>query len=106
MALKFFRVPLLNTPQRSQLSLSGVDYIFINRWFSGMNLWVFSLLSADDESILINDMPLITGADLLEQWEFLGIPGKMICLTAGDQGAPPTFDNLGGAANLFYITNE
>jgi len=103
MTQEFFKIPLLNTSQRSQITLSGVEYIFINRWSSGMGLWTFSLLSIDEE-ILINDMPLVTGTDLLEQWGYLKIPGSLICYTAGNQGEPPTFENLGGNANLYYIT--
>jgi hypothetical protein len=105
MTQEFFRIPLLNKPQSSEITLSGVDYIIINRWSSGMEVWTFSLQSIETEKILINDMPLITGANLLEQWEYLGIPGILICYTAGDQGEPPTFENLGTDANLFYITD-
>ena len=97
-----FKIPLTNIPQRFEIVLSGVSYIMVVRWFDGQQLWVFSLIDIDTEEILINDMPLVTGQDLLEQWEHLLIPGALICFTAGDDLVPPTLENLGTEANLFY----
>jgi len=98
-----YKIPLSNVPQRFELSLAGTDYIMVVRWFSGMGLWVFSLLESDTERILINDRPLVTGCDLLEQWAYLKLGGSMICFTSGNEDLPPTLENLGGEANLYFI---
>ncbi|MCK4883524.1 MAG: hypothetical protein KAS30_01510 [Candidatus Diapherotrites archaeon] len=106
MATTVFKIPLTNIPQKFEIVLSDVTYVMKVRWFDGQQLWVFSLSDIDTEEILINDMPLVTGEDLLAQWAFLGIPGKFICFTAGSELLPPTLENLGVEANLFYTITE
>jgi hypothetical protein len=40
---------------------------------------------------------------LLEQFKHVGIPGKLLVYTDGDEFAPPTLENLGQEANLYYV---
>ena len=100
-----YKIPLSNTPQRFELSLAGNTYIMVVRWFSGLSLWVFSLLEAETEAILINDRPIVTGCDLLEQWAYLKLGGALVCFTSGDEDEPPALENLGTDANLYFVTD-
>ncbi|MBM4311869.1 MAG: hypothetical protein FJ119_13110 [Deltaproteobacteria bacterium] len=63
------------------------------------------MLDAATETPLILNMPIVTGADLLRQFRYLGIPGSLISYTQGDENAPATLDNLGADANLYYIVD-
>ena len=49
-------------------------------------------------------IPLVTGADLLAQFEYLGFGGEMRVLTNGQAWAVPRYDNLGTDANLYWLT--
>jgi hypothetical protein len=47
---------------------------------------------------------LVTGADLLEQFEYLGFAGKMLVWSSeGPWYAIPTFDTLGMNSNVYYV---
>jgi hypothetical protein len=50
-------------------------------------------------------VPFITGADLLDGLEYLGIPGQLIVYTDGDDTAVPTLNNLGTESNLYFLTD-
>lgn len=47
----------------------------------------------------------MSGADLLAQHEYIGIPGQLIVYTDGDEFSPPTLSNLGQEANLYYLVD-
>lgn len=51
---------------------------------------------------LLAGVPLVTGADLLAQYAYLGIGGTIYVITDGDPSAPPTFQNLGVNSHLAY----
>ena len=106
MAETVYKIPFKNTPQRFEVSLSGRDFIFINRWSSGMSLWCLTILDAQTQAVLLLNMPIVTGADLLRQFAYLGIPGSLIAFTQGDIDATPTLKNLGAAANLYYVVDH
>ncbi len=48
--------------------------------------------------------PLVTGVDLFAQYRYLNlVKGQFIVFTAGAELQPPTLENLGQEANLFYV---
>ena len=53
---------------------------------------------------LVSGIALVTGADLLGQYAYLGIGGQLIVMTDGDPSAIPTFTNLGIESHLYYVT--
>jgi hypothetical protein len=71
-----------------------------------MSSWLISLSDVDTGVMLFDSMPLVTGTDLLAQYEHLGIPGSLIVYTDGDELAPPTEDNLGVECNLYYAAEQ
>jgi hypothetical protein len=74
-------------------------------WFSAMELWCITLKDSVTETLLINNMPMVTGQNLLDQFGYLKIPGTLLCYTTGDILTPPTLANLGVEAGLFYIVD-
>lgn len=92
-------------PQRLFVSLSGTTRQVTLRWCAPNASWILDV--ADQDGVLVlSGVPLITGADLLAQFEYLNIGGSMVVQTDNDADAVPTFANLGDLGHLFYLTVE
>lgn len=97
-----YEIPLTATPQQLMVPLSGVTYqlTIVYRNCAGGG-WFMDI--ADINLVpLICGIPLVTGANLLEQYAYMGIIGEMYVSTDGDNAAVPTFDNLGTDSHLYY----
>ena len=101
----FFRIPLAPNPQIFTIQLSGIDYrirlAYRNAPEAG---WVMDILDINENPI-VNGIPLITGANLLDQYRHLGFLGRMWVQTGSDPDAPPTFINLGLDAQIYWVTD-
>lgn len=106
MAAQVFRIPLTNIPQEFNISLSDRFFTFKNVWNDASKTWEINIFDSETTEVLISSLPLVTNNNLLEQYEYLGIPGKLICFTDGDEFSPPTLDNLGKESNLYYIIDN
>ena len=100
---EIFIIPLTNVPQRFTIQLSGVAYIITCKWNPEAPAWVLEFADEVTNQVLLTNVPLVAGADLLEQFKHVGIPGKLLVYTDGDEFAPPTLENLGQEANLYYV---
>jgi hypothetical protein len=100
---EIFVIPLTNVPQRFTIELSGVAYIITCKWNPEAPAWVLDFADEAANLVLLTNVPLVAGADLLEQFKHVGIPGKLLVYTDGDEFAPPTLENLGQEANLYYV---
>lgn len=99
---QIFSVPLLPaTPQSMSIALSGVTYRVTLRWNRMSMLWHLDMADADG-NMLFAGYPLVTGADLLEQFKYMGFVGQMYAVTDSDFVPPPTFFNLGTTGHLYY----
>lgn len=96
-------IPLTAQAQRFGITLGTVDYILTTWWNAAANCWMLSLHDANDNAI-IDSIPLITGADLLEQFAYLGLGGQLIIQTDGDANAVPTYANLGTQGHLYWVS--
>lgn len=100
----FFSIPALPTPQSFGISLGGID-LNMNLAFKGAAGWVMDVAN-DIGDTLLSGVPLVTGGNLLEQFEHLGIPGGLWVQTKNAPDAVPTFDNLGVESFLFYVADR
>lgn len=98
-----YEIPLSPKPQVFSISLGGVTYKMTLRWNEPASSW---MLDIGDETgaLLVGSVPLVTGADLLAQYAYLGFAGKLIVQTDHDPNAVPTYDNLGTTGHLYFIT--
>lgn len=101
----FFTVPLQPQPQTMTILLSGITYTLT---FNYRNIdqggWVLDI--GDSNNIpIVTGVPLVTGANLLKQFAYLGFVGALWVQTLDDPDAVPTFQNLGSDGLLFYVTN-
>ena len=65
--------------------------------------WVLDILDAANNP-LVTGIPLVTGTDLLAQFQYLNFKGKLVVQTLTSPDDVPTFDNLGDTAKLFWVT--
>lgn len=96
-----FEVPLLPQAQRLSIFLSGAQYNIVVRWNVFSQCWIADIYDVNDAPLLLN-RPLVTGADLLAQFAYLGIGGQMIVQSDGVTNVVPTFESLGITGHLYY----
>lgn len=100
-----FEIPLSATPQRFSISLDGVTYRLVVTWCEPNQAWTLDIHDVDDNPI-IRGIPLVTGANLLAQYEYLGVPGQLVVQSDNNPNAVPTFETLGGLGHLYYLTAD
>jgi hypothetical protein len=98
-----FLVPLQPFPQTFNIMLSGTQYTITYKWNVMNGSWVIDIGDVSNNPI-VTGVPLITGADLMAQLEYLGLGGALIVQSQTDPDAIPTETDLGSTANLFYVT--
>lgn len=99
-----YEIPLSPKPQTFSIGLSGVTYKMTLRWNEFAPAWMLDIADASG-NLLVGSVPLVTGADLLEQYAYLGFSGKLIVQTDHDPSAVPTFSNLGTTGHLYFLTS-
>lgn len=101
--MSVFEVPLSPQPQRFSVPLAGLTYNLKVRWCATAACWMLDIADAEGNPI-VQGIAIITGADLLEQYAYLGIGGQLIAQTDHNVDAVPTFDNLGDIGHLYFVT--
>lgn len=104
MTEQVFTLPLTNVPQKFGITLGGRQVYLVGKYNEHCG-WVLDIIDGITEEDLIACIPLVSGTDLLEQYEYLGIPGSLVIYTDGDQFADPTENNLGIECNLYYLVD-
>ncbi|AMM17512.1 hypothetical protein AX768_25265 [Burkholderia sp. PAMC 28687] len=100
-----FEIPLSGVPESFLIALSGVQYKLTLQWRDApQGGWVLDIADSLANKI-VSGIPLTTGADLLEQYAYLGIGGELWVQTDGDPAEVPTFENLGSTSHLYFITD-
>lgn len=103
--METFLIPLLNIPQDFFITLANRELRIVSKWNpSNEGGWVVDIHDGETDEAIIMNIPMVTGADLLEQYEYLGLNGQLIVFTDGDETAVPTLDNLGSESNLYFKT--
>jgi hypothetical protein len=98
-----YPLPLISQPQILSVMLLGITYNLRTRWSVGSNCWVIDIADQDNNS-LATSIPLITGADILEQYRYLNIDGGLyVQESSGPPDVVPGFTQLGGTGQLLFI---
>lgn len=97
-----FLIPLQPTPQTLTITVAGVQYQLRLIWNTQNDAWTLDISDVNGNPIL-SGIPLVTGADLLEQFGYLDFGGQLIVQTDNDADAVPTLQNLGSTGNLFFV---
>jgi predicted Zn-dependent protease with MMP-like domain len=99
-----YEIPLTPSPQTFSILLAGVSYQLTLRYIDATEGgWLIDIADNAENNILCG-VPLVTGHDLLEQYDYLGLGGQLFVQTDGDPDAIPTFQNLGLQGHLYFVT--
>ena len=99
-----FEIPLSAQPQTLTVKINGTNYQLRIQWNIPMDGWVIDISDANGVAILAG-VPLVTGANLLGQYEYLGFDFELFCQTDGDIYSPPTYENLGSSGHLYFTVS-
>ena len=103
--METFLIPFQNVPQDFNITLANKEYRIVNKFNSAPEGgWVIDIYDGETDEPLVMNIPMVTGCDLLEQYEYLGIQGKLIVYTDGDELAVPSESNLGVESNVYFKT--
>ncbi|MGI4812798.1 MAG: phage baseplate plug family protein [Janthinobacterium lividum] len=98
-----YEIPLTPEPQTFGISIAGVTYTFTVIWNAANVSWILDIADASGNPIL-SGIPMVTGADLLEQFAHLNFGFQLICQTDNAPSVVPTFADLGITGHLYAIT--
>lgn len=97
-----YEIPLSAEAQKFTIALAGQDRqlrVYWNKWSEN---WVLDL-NQPDGTPLLQGLPIVTGADILGQYEHLGLGGSIVAQTDFDLDAVPTFENLGNLGRVYFL---
>ena len=102
MAFTYYEIPLRPAAQKFNIQLAGVVYQLTMIWRAGdQGGWFLDIALASGAPV-VQGIPLITGADLLEQYPDKNFGGVLRVTTDSDPDAPPTYGNLGLAGRVYF----
>lgn len=101
--MAIYEIPLQpSTPTKMAITFPNGN--LYNLRFAYMNVdqggWIMDIADENDGD-LVCGIPLVTGADLLAQYAYLGIGGPLYIVSDGWPAAAPTFANLGSGSHLY-----
>lgn len=99
-----YEIPFLSQPQTFTIALSGVTYRLTTSWNTSSECWVLDIATPDGTPI-VSGIPIITGVDLLQQYAYLGIAGRIFVQSAGQVTRIPGFNDLGADGQVFFVTD-
>jgi hypothetical protein len=104
--MAIFEIPLAPQPQLFSIQLAGVTYNMRLQWNDATTGgWVLDIFDENDVPMVCG-MALVTGADLLEQYGYLGFGGALYVQSDFDVDAVPDFTNLGVNSHLYFVTPD
>ena len=105
MAQSIYEIPLDPRPQSFSINLAGVEYILGLVWNVYSDSWVLSISDSSGTPILTG-IPLVSGADLLEQYQYLKLGGSLVVQSDFDLYAIPAYETLGITDHLYFLTES
>lgn len=98
-----FEFPLSPSAQQMSVPIGDQELTFRFAWADSPDGgWFMDILRLDG-SPLARGLPLTAGENVLQQFDYLGIPGAIYVQTDNDPLAEPTYDNLGLNGRVFFV---
>lgn len=105
MVQQTYEIPLDPRPQSFTITLAGVEYLLSLAWNFYSNSWTLDIGTADGIPILVG-IPLVSGANLLEQYAYLNFGGSLIVQSDSDLYSIPEYDTLGITDHLYFLVES
>jgi hypothetical protein len=99
-----FEIPLSSVNQTLAIILNNVPYVLrliFCQTTDSSACWLLDINDQNDNPIVCG-IPLVTGADLLEQYKYLNFGFILYCFSDSVSSAIPTFANLGTTSHLYF----
>lgn len=100
-----FEIPTQPQNQQFTVSLGGTTYTMRLKWNAANQSWVMDLMDSQQNPIL-SGVPVVTGADLLAQFKYLGIAGAVVAQSDYDADEVPNYASLGSTGHLYYLSPQ
>lgn len=97
-----YEIPLDPEPQQFQISLAQGLFTFVVRWNEPAACWILDVTNSNGDSVL-QGIPLVTGVDLLGQYQHLNPGGKLVVQSDVDINRVPDFKSLGRSGHLYFV---
>ncbi|WP_343724943.1 phage baseplate plug family protein [Herbaspirillum huttiense] len=97
-----YEIPLTAEPQAFSIALAGTTYQFTVRWNAISAAWIIDIADASGAAI-VSGIPMVTGVDMLEQFDYLNFGFQLVAQTDNDPDAVPDFAGLGTTGHLYAI---
>lgn len=99
-----YEIPLTAEAQRFAIQLAGKVYQMTLQWRNNaQGGWVLDIADAEG-TLIVSGIALVTGTDLLGQYDYLGIGGSLLVLNSSGGDEAPTFTDLGTDTHLVFVT--
>jgi hypothetical protein len=95
-----YEIPLSAQPQNLTIAIAGVTYQLNVTWNVVNASWIVNIADVSGNPIL-SGIPVVTGADLLEQYGYLGFGFTLFAQTDNAPDVVPTFEDLGTTGHLY-----
>lgn len=102
--MALYKIPLTPIVQTFDIYLGGVHYDVELRWNAEIPAWTIDIADVNTGAQLVNGIPLVTGCNLLEAYDYLGFTGPLVVAVDGSYDIPNYF-NLGDAGNVYFLTD-
>jgi hypothetical protein len=96
-------IPLNDYAESFTVELAGAPYTFKTKWNDALGAWVLDIGKSSDEW-LIRNLAIVTGGNLLEQYEHLNLGFELYAVTDGKPETDPSA-NLGTDSHLYAVTD-
>jgi hypothetical protein len=101
--MKALEIPLKPRSQNFAIALAGVTYQLTLYWNGQSACWMLDIATSS-RAPLIQGIPVVTGLDLLYQYEYLGIGGSLIVQTDAAPDTVPSYSDLGVNGHIYFVT--
>lgn len=96
-------IPTAPRNQTFRIALNGADYQITQRYCAAAEAWYVNIDTVAGEP-KIRGLMLVTGADLLSQFEYLGLGGAIIVQSDNDPDEVPSRETMGLTGHLYFVT--
>jgi hypothetical protein len=98
-----YEIPLAAQSTTMTITLAGVTYNLAITWRDApANGWFLDIYDAQSNPILTG-LALVTGANLLEQFDYLNFGFALYVQSDGDPDLNPTYQTLGITSHLYAV---
>lgn len=99
-----YEFPLRPEAQQIRIQLGQVEYLVRFGWGDTVDGGWFIDISDAEAVPILRGLPLTAGENVLQQFDYLGIPGEIRVQTDANDLVEPTYANLGSNGKVIFIT--